>query len=271
MSLGLGRGAISYRRGKQRLIAVHDGVYALGYVRRDPRARAAAAVLACGEGALLSHDSAAALWGMGRWPSTPEVTVASKRARPGIRIHRSRTIARRDRRRHHGIAVTSPARTALDIAPRITRRELAKAVNDAENAGYLRTRDVLEILRRLPRAPGAAALRWVAGAGDLRSPLEYDFVVLAAKHGLPPPVTNVRVAGHLVDALFAEERVIVELDSWGFHRDRVSFEDNRERDAATLTAGYITIRLTSERWSTDPQREAARLQDILDQRRNGRL
>jgi very-short-patch-repair endonuclease len=84
-------------------------------------------------------------------------------------------------------------------------------------------------------------------------------------------VTNVRVAGHLVDALFPEERVIVELDSWGFHRDRVSFEDNRERDAATLEAGYITIRLTSERWSTDRQRETARLQDILDQRRNGRL
>jgi hypothetical protein len=163
--------------------------------------------------------------------------------------------------------VTSPARTALEIAPRLSGRQLSKAVNDAENTGYLRRDDLLEILARLPHAPGAPALREVAGAGVLRSPLEFDFRGFAVEYDLPEALTNVEVAGYVVDVLFPEEKVIVELDSWAFHRDRASFEEQRERDAATLQAGYLTVRETRERLHVTPMREAERLHDILRRRR----
>jgi hypothetical protein len=264
---GFTRGFVESRIRGRRLIPVHVDVYAVGYVRRDPLARASAAVLACGQEALLSHESAAALWGMRSWPSMPEVVAPKVRRRPGIRTHRSLTLTREDRDRHHGIAVTSPARTALDIAPRISRKALARAVNDAENASFLRRDAVEEVLGRLPRHPGATALRYVTGLGQLRSGLEFDFVAFAAKHGLPAPLTNVEVAGYPVDVLFPEERVIVELDTWGFHRDRASFESNRERDAATLAAGFVTIRITDERLEEAPAREAHRLHRILCGRR----
>jgi hypothetical protein len=175
------------------------------------------------------------------------VTAPTNRKRPGIHTHRCSTLTRCDITRHHGIRTTSPARTVLDIAPRITRRQLSQAVNGAEDAGWLRRHQVHEILARLPRAPGAEALRYVAGAGKIWSPLEYDFAGFAAKHGLPKPRTNVKIAGYTVDVLFEPEKVIVELDGWDYHRDRISFEDQRERDAATLQAGFVTIRLTWER------------------------
>jgi len=104
------------------LIAVHHGVYAVGYRRDDPPARAIAAVLACGPTALLSHESAAALWGWRRSPAVPEVTVTTDRRGRAIVVHWSRTITPPERDRQLGIPVTPPERTLRDI-----RRRLAGA------------------------------------------------------------------------------------------------------------------------------------------------
>jgi hypothetical protein len=103
-----------------RLIPVHVGVYAVGHAQHGPLANAMAAVLACGDLAVLSHDSAAALWSVRRWPPVPEVTCALERRRPGIRTHRTETLSTRDVRRHRNIRVTSPSRTILDIQRRLT-------------------------------------------------------------------------------------------------------------------------------------------------------
>jgi len=178
LALGLSSRAISRRIESGELVVVHAGVYAVGYVRTDPLARAAAAVLACGEDAVLSHASAAALW-------------------------------------------------------------------------------------RNPRHPGAKRLRYVVGLDPTNSPFEDDFVTFAAMYGLPKPSMNAKVAGYTVDALFPEHKRIVELDSWAQHRDRSSFESDRERDAATLEADHVTIRLTWERRHRNPAREAERLHRIL--------
>lgn len=143
LRLGLSDGAIKARLRLGRLIRVHVGVYAVGYVRTDPVARAAAAVLACGPGAVLSHASAAALWGFRkRWPSSIEVTTATARRRAGIKVHRSGTLSRPDITRHRGIPVTTAVRTLIDLAPGLSDRQMIRMINEALLSNYLRTADL---------------------------------------------------------------------------------------------------------------------------------
>jgi len=130
LDLGFGPEAIRYRARKGRLIAIYTGVYAVGHVPTSAPDRAYAALLACGPDAVLSHGSAASLWGIHRrWRTPFEVTTPTVRRRPGIRTHRAK-LHRRDIRRHDGITVTSPARTILDVSPRLTDKALTRAVND---------------------------------------------------------------------------------------------------------------------------------------------
>jgi hypothetical protein len=129
-----------------RLLRVHAGVYAVGYRRVEPVAIAMAAVLACGDGALLSHDSAAALWGWRRWPRTPEVTSTVARRRPGIRTHRTRSLPRAERDWQLGVPVTSPERTIREIESRLTRKQFRRMVKDARQARRLDDAAVTRLL-----------------------------------------------------------------------------------------------------------------------------
>jgi very-short-patch-repair endonuclease len=106
-------------------------------------------------------------------------------------------------------------------------------------------------------------------ARPTRSGFEDDFPAFARRHGFPEPEINAQVAGYEVDVLFRRERVIVELDSWEHHQSRSAFESDRERDAATLAAGHVAVRLTWGRYAGQPEAEAARLGEILRQRRQG--
>ena len=120
LALGLRPEAIKYRVEIGRLIPVYAGVYAVGHIPLGQEARAHAAVLACGDGALLSHQSAAALWKYVKdWPAQFEVTARIDRHRKGIKTHRTKTLTRRDIDRQLGVPVTSPARTVFDMAPRL--------------------------------------------------------------------------------------------------------------------------------------------------------
>jgi hypothetical protein len=270
LALGLTVAAIRHLVAIGRLIPVHSGVYAVGYVNRTPVARACAAALACGPRALLSHGSAATLWGFYKyWDEPFEVTVPSLRNRPGIKIHRSRTLSGPDFDRQLGIPATSPARTALDIAPRLTDERLTRVVNDGRHARVVHLDDLADVIARNPKHPGAKRLRGFvdAPAGPTRSELEDRFVAFAKRFGLPTPLTDVKVNGRHVDALFPAERVIVELDSWEFHRFRSSFEGDRNRDADQLAGGHVTVRVTDERMKRTPEHEAQRLNKILADRR----
>jgi predicted transcriptional regulator of viral defense system len=136
-ALGLTRRAIEFRIQAGRLIPVYRGVYAVGHLPVGPLPRAFAAVLACGENAVLSHGSAATLWGFNKdWRMPYEVTVRAPRRPEGIIVHRSRALARPDTTRQLGIRVTSPARTVLDNAPRLTGKRLSRFVNDALRTPY---------------------------------------------------------------------------------------------------------------------------------------
>jgi hypothetical protein len=127
-------------------------------------------------------------------------------------------------------------------------------------------------VRRFPYHPGCARLApLIARRGGLtRSDFEDAFLAFCGRFGFPAPIINTTVCGHEVDALFAAERLIVELDGWDFHRERDVFESDRNRDADTLAAGLATVRITWERLAESPDKEAERLDAILARRRTSR-
>jgi hypothetical protein len=217
---------------------------------------------------VLSHGSAASLWGIyDRWWTPFEVIVETARRRPGIRVHRV-ALAKADVRRHLGIRVTSPARTVFDIAPRLTDKALIRAVNELRIKRLLKLEQLAELATRLPRHRGASRVKPLVetSRGPTRSELEDAFVAFTERFGLPRPEMNARVAGYEVDALFREQRVIVELDGYEFHGTRQAFEKDRERDATTLAAGYRTVRITWERLTQAAEKEAERLWAIISRR-----
>ncbi|HEY5430559.1 MAG TPA: type IV toxin-antitoxin system AbiEi family antitoxin domain-containing protein [Solirubrobacteraceae bacterium] len=269
VALGFTKTRIAHRVRTGRLFRAHRGVFAVGRPARTPLERAAAAVFACGPGAALSHEGALALWGLThRWPASWHVTVAADRRPKGITVHRSRALLRRDLRIQLDIRVTSPARTVLDCAPSLPDKPLTRLVNDALRTPYLRRSQLADVCRRFPTHAGARRLRPFVDLDDAttRSSFEDEFLAFCERFGFPRPLVNVRVAGHEVDALFADERVIVELDGWAFHRDRLAFESDRDRDADTLAAGFPTLRITWERFHRAPAAEADRLRTILRRR-----
>ncbi len=252
------------------LFPVHRGVYSVGGPPRTGLEHAAAALLACGDGAALSHGSAMTHWGMWkRWELPIHVTVPGDRRPTGIGVHRLRGLSRHDVRVHQGLAVTSPARTLLDMAPAMTGKALSRRVNDARRAGLLDMAELADVIERFPHHPGARRLRplLTVKGGPTRSEWEDGFPAFCKQYGLPEPVMSTRVAGYEADALFPDERIVIELDSWEFHSDRESFESDRDRDVERLVAGYWTVRITWERIKYRSAREADRLHKLLRRRR----
>jgi very-short-patch-repair endonuclease len=271
LALGFSLGAIEYMCRIGRLIRVYRGVYAVGHRRLEPAARIAAAILAGGSHAVGSHSSAAFLWGMQkRWHAPPHITLPTDRRRPGIYIHTSRTLTPRDVRQQLGIRVTSPARTLLDIAPDVTDRGLARAAREARLSHYLNLADLSEILYRQPRHPGAKRLRHLIAtdAARTRSDFEVLFLEFVRRFNLPIPLVNTKIAGYEVDILYPAEMVVIELDSYEFHRDRRSFMRDREKGAALAAEGFLTVYETWDRIiGAGAEREAARLHKTLEKRR----
>jgi hypothetical protein len=270
LKLGLGAEAIRYRIRIGRLIPVYAGVYAVGHLPTLPQDRAVGALLACGEGAVLSHSTAATAWGIfKRWEMPFEVTAPAMHRRAGIRVHRGQ-LERCDIRTQIGLRVTSAARAVLDVAPRLSEKGLRRAVADQRRAGHLHLHELEDLTRRFPRAPGAGRLVEVLDVpkgGPTRSDLEDRFVAFCRRFGLPEPQTNVWVAGREVDAWFPDEQLIVELDGEPYHTDHHSFERDRDNDATALTLGIPTVRITDTRMRNAPEREAERLHAILARRR----
>jgi hypothetical protein len=267
LKIGVSQGLIAGRLKSGEWSACHAGVYCIGPRRDDPISRAAAAVLACGEDAVLSHGSAASLWGFWpRWAFPLEVTAPTRRTRPGITTHRCRSLKRRDVTRQRGVPCTSPERTALDLAPRLTAKQRTRLINDGRLSGYLHLAALNDVLARNPHHPGTRLLTPLAKdpGNPTRSGFEDDFKLFCAQYGLPAPLINTYVNGYEVDAYFPEYGVIVELDGRRYHEDPDSFEEDREQDAEQLRHGIRTIRITDERFITSPDEEARRLQEIFE-------
>lgn len=226
-----------------------------------------AAVLACGEGALLSHRSAAALWGLAR-PHGP-VDVASGHGRPGragIRLHRVKTHAM-DRAAVSGIPVTSVARTLFDLAEVVSGERLERAWEEADRLNLLELRAMEEVCARNPGRRALRPIRRLVAEAPApvitRSPLEDRFVEFCKRHRLPAHSTNVEVLGHEVDALWPKERVVVELDGFKYHSHRAAFERDRARDSALQAAGYGALRVTHRRLDREEAKLLAQLRSLL--------
>jgi len=258
---GVAADEIAYRRRVGRLHLLYRGVYAVGHRPPSPHARATAAVLACGPGAVLSHRSAAALWGFGRWRGPIDVTATGNHTRSNVRVHRSKTLRPEDVTHHFGIPVTTPARTLLDLADVLADASLTRAVNEARLQRLLTLHDLAALLDSFP---GRATKRLKPHVEDAsrptRSAFEDAFLTFVERHHLPRPEVNQRVAGYEVDMLWREQRVIVELDGWDYHDGRTAFERDREKDAALLSAGFPVVRIT---WGRLTEREATRLRRLL--------
>ena len=206
-----------------------------------------AALLACGPRAVLSHRSAAKLWSLVRYDGPIEVTAPTKRDRPGIVVHRSR-LSQAEITRHWDLPVTTPARTLTDLAATLTPAALTRAVNDA------RLRNLVS-LDDLP-----ARLRDGQTARPTRSAFEDAFLAFVRRHRLPTPEVNTIVAGYEVDMLWRPQRLIAELDG---RQHELQFESDREKDADLLAANFRVVRVTWERLTERPAKEAARFRALL--------
>ena len=251
---------IERRVGSGHLRPLHRGVFAAGHRALPPLGREAAAVLAVGSGAVLSHGSAAAVWKLlPAHPSGPvEVLVSgNRRSRPGIAVHRTANLPPSDVRSHRGLAVTSPARVVLDLASRLGATALERLVAEAlaidpGAQGQLARRGTRRVRALVHAAPRRT-----------RSRPERRLLGLVRTAGLPVPQTNVRVAGHEVDALWARHRLAVEVDTYATHGDRVAFERDRRRDLDLRAAGFATVRISDRQLDETPTAVVATLAQAL--------
>jgi very-short-patch-repair endonuclease len=258
IAAGLDRDAIAYRRRVGRLHLLHRGVYAVGHRPPSPLATAIAAVLACGPDAVLSHRSAAALWRIvPRWHTPTEVTAPTQHRLKEILVHRSR---HQDTTVHYGIRVTTPLRTLVDLADVLPAKRLTRALNEAQ---VQRLVTPAELTTLLTRYPGRRTARLTPERGATKSTLEDDFTRFLKGHHLPLPERNQTIAGHEVDAVYRDHHLVIELDSRQFHATPHAFEQDRDRDADLLNAGFPTIRITHHRLKHHPTKEAQRLSTIL--------
>lgn len=272
---GLTDRSVSRRVASGRLHRLHQGVYRVGPLVA-PYVREMAAVLACGAGARASHRSAAWLLEVGPRPgdaSPVEVAVPESRVvrRPGIRVTRARYLAidggegGRNRAADpaagqvvtaHGIPVTPPGRTLVDLAGVLATGDLERAVARAERSGLVTLDELMRLVACHRGRAGIAALAAVIGLDGgpafTRSEFESRFLNALGAFGLPRPRCNVHIAGYEVDCWFESARLVVELDGQAYHRSWRSQVDDRRRDRDLAACGIQVIRITWDDLTREP-------------------
>ena len=273
LALGMSERAIEGRVGRGQLHQVFRGVFVFGPRRISRRGRWMAAVLAAGEGAVLSHRSAARLWRL--FPPAAEVIDVIC---PPDRVVRRKGIVNHSFQLQDdewlvrdGIPVTSPFRTIFDLAAVVRMRELERAFHEAEAREVTDRVSLPVLLERYPGRRGAKNLRALLEAGRpvgiTRNDFEEAFVALVDRFGLPRPRMNADLAirGRFfeIDALWEQERVAVELDSRGIHGTRKKFESDRRRDRILVAEGWQTMRITWRQLQDEPEAIAGDLRLAL--------
>ncbi|MBV9335293.1 MAG: DUF559 domain-containing protein, partial [Solirubrobacterales bacterium] len=250
---GVSKRAIEYRVLTGRLHPEFRGVYSVGCGELPPLAREQAALLACGEHAFLTHHTSAFIWGLRKaHPFEVELSVLGRScaSRKGIRVHRIRQIDRREVRRHDSLWVSSPARALLEIASTLSPGELASAIDDGLAAGVLKRGEVEEVLERNRPCRGAERLAAViahgAGAAITRSRAEGAFLTLIRDARLPTPDVNEPFGRWEADFMWRPQRLVVEIDGYGFHSGPRAFNRDHEKVLALQAAGFEVLRFTRD-------------------------
>jgi very-short-patch-repair endonuclease len=272
-AIGVTRSMIETRVGRGLLVPLHRGVYAVGHRRLRREGFWLAAVLAAGPGAALSHRDAAALHGL-RLSNRSRIDVTT--SRPNVRgtasitVHRTAELDPADLTTIDAIPVTSVARTLVDLAV-IAADHLAAALSEAERQHRL---DVVALEAAMARTrnrpgPGHAAIHRAlaehrrCGAQLTRSELERRFLALLDRQRIATPMTNARVAGHEVDAVWPAHKLVVELDGYAFHHDRRAFQRDRTKANDLTAAGFRVLRFTHDDVLRRPAEIAAQLRAVL--------
>jgi very-short-patch-repair endonuclease len=264
-ALGYSGDAIKHRMRSGRLFQVHRGVYAVGRRELTQNGRWVAAVLACGDGAALSHDSAAEFWRFRR--ATAEIdrvhvtVLGESRSRDDIEVHRRRELNATTK---HGIRVTTPAQTLIDVAKTWNTSDLEQAIGEAT----LRRLVSLKALRTAAAKAGrsGAALRAVIDRFTFRvtqSELEREFLRLIAKAKLPTPETQRRFGKTRVDFYWPQIGLVVETDGAQFHANAIQQTEDRKRDQAHIRAGRIPLRVTHWQVFKEAAETTALLVDVF--------
>lgn len=274
LGLGATRRGIEHRLERRQLHRVHRGVYAVGHRALAEEAWLMAAVLLAGPGAALGHRTAAAHWGLLAWAGRVVEVIAARRCRAcsRVRVHQSAlpidevTVVR-------GVRVTTVPRTLLDLAAVLNRRQLERAITEAEVRRLYDPLSLPDLLARHPRRRGAAMIRAILGAGRIgegitRSELEERFRALLDRAGIERPRVNAALdlagVGWIeVDCMWAAERLIVELDGRGAHDTSRAFERDRRRDRALQAAGWRVVRITWRELHEAPDAVLADLERLL--------
>jgi very-short-patch-repair endonuclease len=249
LQLGFRADGIDHRLRAGRLLTLHRSVYAVGHRNRSRETVWIAAVLASGEGAVLSHRPAAAAWGVCSSDGAPEVTAPrQRRSRSGIKFHRA-TLPADERTNLNGIPITTVPRTLLDLAATLDERQLERAINEAEIKRLWDELSLHDLLHRYPRGRGTRTVRAAlskrsTGATATKSDLEELFIAFAERAGLPRPETNTSIEGIEVDCVWRAQRVVIEVDSWEIHRTRAAFERDREKSRILQAAGWCCVAVT---------------------------
>ena len=250
--LGLGFSAreIEHRLGRGRLHLMMRGVYAVGWPKLTRERRWMAAVLACGDGAMLSHRSAAALWGIGtEGQGVIDVSVRrlTRLRRPGIRVRTRLDLNRGDISCCDGIPATGIVRTLIDVATELSPAGVERAVNEADKLDLVDPETLRSALEAYPGEPGVRSLRMILDARTFRlsdSNLEVLFRPIATAAGLPLPLTRQVVNGFEVDFLFPDLGLVVETDGLRYHRTPSAQARDAHRDRTHLLAGMTPLRFT---------------------------
>jgi very-short-patch-repair endonuclease len=256
IALGYTRDAIAHRIEDGRLYPVWRGVYAVRRRDLSPEGLFIAAVLACGDDAVLSHESAAILWGIRRpRRHTVEVTVPTRMnpRLPRIKVHRRMKVIAT---RHKGIPVTSPTQTLLDIAQQLNGAQYERAVNEAANHDLIDPEELRQTLDTIGPQPGVRPLRNLLDRDTYvltDTELEQRFVPIARRAGLPRPESQVWLNGHRVDFYFRELKVVVEANSLRFHRTPSQQAKDTRRAQAHFAAGLLPVPFTHWQITYDPK------------------
>jgi predicted transcriptional regulator of viral defense system len=267
-ALGFGRHEIGRLLQRGRLHVVHGGVYAVGHPGLSRLGFRMAAVLAAGDGAVLSHRSAAALWGI-REPArrTIELTAPRQVRRPHLKVCAA-TLPADEVTLHNGIPVTTPARTLLDLAALLDEHRLARAAERAEALRLTSPTSLAELTDRYPRRKGTPNIKRLIEDNRIMptttaNDLERRFLTFLDASELPRPLVNETLDPYTPDFRWTSHRLIVELDGFETHGTRQAFERDRARDRQLTAQGWRVARITARQLETNPEELAADLGAML--------
>ena len=258
LALGYTLEAIKWRVAKGRLHPIYRGVYALGRPDLTRKGEWIAAILACAPTAVLSHDSAAARWGIRlERDKAVHVSVAASadRRRRGIVVHRRSALRVADITRRDHIPVTTPIRTLIDLATQLPPGPLEGAINEADKLDLVNPPRLRRALDERRGQPGVGILRAILERSTFvltESELERRFLPIAARAGLSPPLTQQRVNGFKVDFYWPDLGLIVETDGLRYHRTPQQQSRDHHRDHAHVAAGLTPLRFTHWQVRYDP-------------------